>query len=289
MSFIKPLFFAAIIFLILVSYLAGCSSKGNKEKIFPNTAMYDIAAPVLIKLPDALEEISGLAYYAKDSSLFAIVDEEPLLYKFQPGAPKKLHFWQFDKKRDMEDLVLLDSTFYVLVSNGDIITIHFKGDSLYTEKSNFSGESKKVFEFESLYTYDNDRLVLFCKDCDRDSSSGASTFLYNIHSRQYNPFAYFDMSGISNYSGKKKFHLKASAARINPVTGDLYIVSAINNLLVIASPKGTIKEVYPLDPYYYKQPEGIAFTPDGDMFISNEFADMGSATLLYMKNKLKGK
>ena len=82
-------------------------------------------------------------------------------------------------------------------------------------------------------------------------------------------------------------HLKASAAAINPVNKDLYVVSSILKLIVIFDAKGDFKEVYKLDPVLYKQPEGIAFTPDGDLIISNESADEGPATLLLMKNKIK--
>jgi uncharacterized protein YjiK len=284
--FVKPVF--AICFMVLGSIFISCQSL-NKKKIFPDTPRYEISRPHLIQLPGALDEISGLAFYPKDSSLFAIVDEDALLYKFQPKSPKTLHFWPFGKKRDMEDIVLMDSTFYVLVSNGDVITIRFSGDSLSTEKSDFSPESKKVYEFESLYIHDSGHLTLMCKDCDSDSSSGVSTFLYDINTKQYSASVTFNTSQIPNTKGKKKFHLKPSAAAINPVTGEVYILSAINNMLVIASPNGTIKEVYPLDPDYYKQPEGIAFTTNGDMFISNEFAEMGTPTLLFMKNKMKGK
>ena len=48
---------------------------------------------------------------------------------------------------------------------------------------------------------------------------------------------------------------------------------------------GKIKASYKLDPKIYKQPEGITFTPNGDLIISNEFGETGTATLLLMKNK----
>ncbi|MEO6582961.1 MAG: hypothetical protein ABIO05_01480, partial [Ferruginibacter sp.] len=63
--------------------------------------------------------------------------------------------------------------------------------------------------------------------------------------------------------------------------------SAIQSLLVITSGQGVFKEIYKLDPGIYKQPEGIAFTPEGDLIISNEFANEGFANLLLLKNKKK--
>ncbi len=43
-----------------------------------------------------------------------------------------------------------------------------------------------------------------------------------------------------------------------------------------------------LDPIIFKQPEGITFTPWGDLLISNEAVDKyGNATLLIFKPKKK--
>jgi hypothetical protein len=55
---------------------------------------------------------------------------------------------------------------------------------------------------------------------------------------------------------------------------------------VITDRDGNFKNVFTLDDKIYKQPEGIAFTPKGDLIISNESHDEGSATLLILKRKL---
>ena len=61
-----------------------------------------------------------------------------------------------------------DSTFYLLISNGDIETLKFKGDSIIKSKSSISGCKQKTNEFETLY-YDNSLgLVMLCKDCEDD-------------------------------------------------------------------------------------------------------------------------
>jgi hypothetical protein len=50
--------------------------------------------------------------------------------------------------------------------------------------------------------------------------------------------------------------------------------------------KGTMKDVYTLDPIIFNQPEGITFTPWGDLLIANEAGDKyASATLLIFKPK----
>ena len=52
--------------------------------------------------------------------------------------------------------------------------------------------------------------------------------------------------------------------------------------------KGNFKNAFPLDPSIYKQPEGITFTPWGDLLISNEKGDEDKATILIFKPKKKG-
>jgi len=58
--------------------------------------------------------------------------------------------------------------------------------------------------------------------------------------------------------------------------------------LIVTDRSGKFKEVFELDPGIYKQAEGIAFTPAGDMIISNESHKTGLANILILKNKKKG-
>ncbi|MBC7534300.1 MAG: hypothetical protein H7258_01240 [Ferruginibacter sp.] len=278
--------FWGIFFLIVAS----CGEIGSK-KDFSNSPMYDFANPKVIKLPQELDEISGIAYYAKDTSVFAIIDEDGLLFKIPLKQPANVRQWKFDKKRDFEDIVLVDSTFYVLVSDGDIERIVFKGDNITTSRSKFSDFSASGNEFEILYaSEDSSGLVLVCKTCEGDAKKTISRFSYNYTDsvRNYKPMLSLNMAPVAEKLGINK-HLKASAAAINPVTKDLYMVSSIQKLVVVFDAKGDFKELYKLDPALYKQPEGIAFTPAGDLIISNEFAGDGFATLLIMKNKRKEK
>jgi hypothetical protein len=50
-------------------------------------------------------------------------------------------------------------------------------------------------------------------------------------------------------------------------------------MLVVCDLQGRIEKSYPLSPEFFEQPEGIAFTPNGDMFISNE-ANQNKANIL---------
>ena len=81
--------------------------------------------PFRIKLDDPLAEISGISFYPKDSSVFAISDENGNLYKIHLNRKIKIVRWKFDKTHDFEEWFLHDSSFYILESNGNIQTLAF--------------------------------------------------------------------------------------------------------------------------------------------------------------------
>ncbi len=241
-----------------------------------------------MELEVALDEISGIAYYPKDTSVFAIVDEDGILFKIPLKDPRNSRKWVFSKGRDYEDIVLVDSTFYILVSNGDVETVKFKNDRPFSEKLELSTGGKKSNEFESLYKNEfENSITALCKSCEEDDKSTISSFKISLQDSisRVKDFS-FDMRAFIQKFGLEK-HLKPSAAAIHPLNGDIYIISSILSCVVIFGRDKTFKEFIKLDPGIYKQPEGMAFTPNGDLIISNEFANEGLATLLLLKNNKK--
>ncbi len=272
--------FIAFFLLFFIS----CNSTQKKSQ-FPDSEMYNFSNPKVLDLPMELDEISGIAYYPKDTSVFAIVDEDGMLYKISLKNPEVLRSWRFDKKRDYEDLLLIDTTFYVLVSSGDIVKVNFTGDKLTSTKIELSSASKNQNEFESMFQ-DSNKIIILCKSCDVDTKNQSTSYSCNLNDSipimvPHNSINYSEL-----FKNKPK-NLKASAAAVNPITNEIYIISAIENLLVVTSMDGKLKSSFQLNPKIYKQPEGIAFTPEGDLIISNEYAENGHSNLLLMKNKIQ--
>jgi hypothetical protein len=278
----------SILFASVLIILSACKSSSKKDG-YESPPGYDLNKPVIINLKSALDEISGIYYYPKDTSVFAIVDEIGVLYKIYLRNPIEIKDWSFGKDGDYEDVVLHDSTFYALQSNGRIVKFKIKTpDSIGVEGFKISLEGKS--EFESLYFDDSyQKLIMICKNCkgDKDevkaygfdpvSNTFAADPIFSIKARKV----------LRRLEDDKK-DLKPSAAAIHPLTKDLYIVSSVNKALIIASREGKVHSVYPLDPKLFKQPEGIAFTPAGDMLISNEAAEVGPGNILIFKYKPKG-
>lgn len=272
-----------LLFLILILCINSCTR--NIKFISPPG--YDLNRPVTIFLNDDLNEISGIIYYPKDTSIFAISDAHGSLYKIFPDRKTLTQKWKFGTNHDYEDLQLVDSTFYVMSSNGNLVSIKFS-KTAPMKVDNFNIKDNQKNEFESLY-FDSSlhQLVLVCKDCEDDKKSTVSTAAFNIKTNAYEKGPYkIDVKKINKLLKLNKEKFKPSAVAVNPLTQELYILASVNKQLVVADKNGNAKNVYALRPSLYNQPEGIAFTPAGDLLISNEASGKhGTGTILIIKYK----
>jgi uncharacterized protein YjiK len=261
----------------------------TREENYENPPDYDLSHPQQIKLPLELDEISGLAYYAKDTSVFAINDERGWLYKIGLGASRSITRWKFSPGADFEDIVMLDSTFYILQSNGTIFRVEADANGIRQPPTEIPFQYNQENEFESLYWDDTKKkLILVCKDCEADKKRSLTTFSFDPATGQFSDASFsIKVNSIAEAAGKTKIRFKPSAATINPADSLLYIVSAINKMIVVTDRNGTFKKAYHLRPSLFKQPEGIAFAPNGTMIISNEAADVGVADILIFPRKVQ--
>ena len=252
--------FLQILSLIGCILVFGCQQK--KSAPYPTLPGYDLASPIIMHLRSELDEISGLAYYAKDTSLFAINDETGLLYKIYVRNDIEINRWKFDEGADFEDVVLVDSTFHVLQSNGNIYSFKvLSKDSVVAQKTRLPDDEKN--EFEAMY-YDevSGKIILICKDCKRDNKKMVSALAFDPRDFSFSKQPFYELDGeeIVTKSGSAEKKFKPSAAAINPVSKDLYIISSVSKCIVVADRMGKIKNVVPLNPRMFKQPEGITFS-----------------------------
>ncbi len=269
--------------LIALGCLLSCGPRASS--IVGNSEGYDLEHPKVMELPTVLNEISGLFYYAKDTSLFAIEDEQGFLYKIFPNHPEKILRWKFAGHGDFEDLEMVGGIFYVLRSDGTIFAADIS-DPLNIQTTVYPAPEKGN-EFESIY-FDSSRnmLMLICKDCEADRKKHLSTFGFRLDTKTFvqDPFQ-IDAKHIAGIVGMHSIKFKPSAAAINPFTGRLMLLSAVNSLLVITDINGEVQQAYPLASRLYKQPEGIAIGSDRTLYISNESHKEGAANILIIPYK----
>ena len=266
--------------LLLILLFNNC--KEQKKTVYISPPGYDINKPEKIRVRDILDEISGIVYDKKNNAIMAIDDELGKLFSIDLANTSSYKISKFGSNGDYEDLAYTGSDWYVLKSNGDIyLTKNIFTDSSSSEK--FS-HTEKGNEFEGLY-FDkaSNCLWLLCKSCKKDDNKKAvSLYAFDIATKQFKPEPVWqiDVKQIKEKLSVKDLSFKPSAIAMHPLQKHLYILSGVNKMLVIADSSGNVQAAYKLNPSNFRQAEGITFSENGDMYISNEATDDAYANIL---------
>jgi len=252
---------------------------------------YDMGAPIERELGKVLTEISGINYNTDSNSLLAISDNERNIFEINLRTEKLRDFVvNFYKKADYEDLVKVNDTVYVMISDGTIVAVPADGTANDSTIRVYPFWSKDKNDFETLY-YDPgaDGLIMMCKECAGEKNKKVRTaYRFNLSGAKFDSTEFYTIS-IDSVEARMKNEdadFKPSAAAIHPIEKRLYILGSAGQLMVITDLKGNVQEAYPLHPDKHPQAEGIAFSPSGTMYISNE-GKYGKATLQVFPYKPK--
>lgn len=265
--------FACVLAFLLLAIISGCTGQG--KSFVPSIPGYDASLKKKVVLEKDLLEISGIFWLA-NGSLAAINDEEGKVYIVDP-EDGDFRVRKFGKKRDYEDIVQMDTFYFVLESNGNIhrVPMNIK----HTEEEFEFPRSKRI-EFESLYIDTSKQLILVSKE-QRESKKGVLAYRFDPVTLQYSdtPVYSIKMKEIKAKLKNNNADFKPSAAAIHPQTQTLFIVASVGKAILETTLDGKVLNAYQLNPDQFPQPEGITFAPNGDMYISNEGVD-GKATIL---------
>lgn len=286
-----------ILGLVLCAMMFSFCNPGMEGKIPPAKVFlrYNLEVPdARYPLPKYLEEISGLSYYGK-GKIACVQDEKANIYILNLEKEKIIDKYDFGSDADYEDICVVGSTAYILRNNGHIYRIKkFKKKDRKVKK--FSTPLKEKNDTEGMaHDPSSNSLLIACKE----SPSIEKENLYEGYKAIYRfdleeeklvktPHILIDLERLDSYIDQSAFtrfsvrvakrlgliesetSFKPSGIAIHPIDGEIYIISSVGKLLIILNQSGKVQNVIELDPKLYRQPEGICFSPTGDMFISNE-------------------
>jgi uncharacterized protein YjiK len=271
----------------------GISTPALSSSRFP----YDLNNPdETYILPKYLVEISGLAYYQKDKILCE-QDEKAEIYVFSLDKKEIVNKYKFGDRGDFEDIAVIGQTVYMLRSDGRIF-----------EVENFENENRKVTEHKTPLSKKNDTeglmydklsnsMLIACKgspDIEKDKQYKGYKAVYKfdlgkmkldkkpeflVSLKKPDSYKEFNLSTGSSLgdkiSGLTKYEIgfQPSGLALHPANNEIYLIASVGKILIILDRKGKVLDLQALDPSIFEQPEGICFSPSGDLFISNEGKD----------------
>jgi len=282
--------------LVCISCTSNSNEATNPQPVTRNTqpvtsTTYDLAHPSKKwSLPPELLEISGITYTDNDH-LMAIEDITPNLYLLNISGDKafiehKIPFRDSTpgKKFDVEDIAVVNSTAYALWSHGTVfkITNWQSAPKVQEVRTVLSKENNTE---GMCYDAEDHVLLIACKnesDLADEKRSTRAIYAYDLagDSLKAEPFMVIHKEDLKNVTGDKiKFY--PSAIAVHPLTHDIYILSTKDTkCMAIFSHSGQLKSVELIDKELMPQPEGICFSPNGNLFISTEGKVGGEGAVL---------
>lgn len=261
---------------------------------------YTLARPdQLDTLPPILTEISGLTD-ADDHHIACVQDELGIIFFYNLNTRTIDREISFDEPGDYEGLTRVGNSWYILRSDGRL---------------SFVDEKKKVSSVQlPLITANNEglcydpfqkRLLLAAKSkpINHDLSNKRLIYAYDlttgnlsekpaysldlqVMTAMLDQFKIGHLKSQTTPGGKQKpFNFRPSSLAVHPVSKHIYIISAMDKLLVVIDRKGKILDMRSLEHEIFTKPEGITFFSNGDMVITNEAAGRQPSLILYRYRK----
>ena len=249
-----------------------------------------------LELPSRLIEVSGLSLAKNESIIASVQDEKGNIYlvnKYDGEVEEKI---DFGGDGDYEGIEIVGKAAYVVNSSGTIYEVEDievedikvnKYNTFLKSTNNVEGlaydpsrntlllackgrpaEGESLFDFrrkKAIYAFDLTKKELLKKPVYLITLESVQSFLKN-HSNHN------DIEKLNKQFGSdvQQLEFNPSAIAFHPKNKDLYILSAAGNVMMVLDHNGAIKHMEKLNKKVHRQPEGIAFSSDGLLYISNE-------------------
>jgi uncharacterized protein YjiK len=291
MTLKNALFSAAV----LLSTMANATNDPATDQPFynpepPSNFPYDMTYPyAYFELDDVVKKISGLSSTNDPKVVAGIQEEEGKIYMIDKKSGKIASSTFFVTEGEFQAIEMVGNDAYALKSNGQLYKISNLKGAQRTVKM-LKTNLPRTANLQGLaYDIANNRLLI-CAKGQKEGEFSRQIYAFDVITAQTNPEPVYEISlasfkeflstkkekqylGLrSDYVEKastKGFDFAPTSVAINPMTGNLFVLSALNNTLITMNPQGEIIEMTKLKKEHHLMPEGIAFDEEGTMFIAN--------------------
>ncbi|HUQ67505.1 MAG TPA: SdiA-regulated domain-containing protein [Flavitalea sp.] len=226
------------------------------------------------KLPPLLKNISAIDFISR-GKLACLQDEVGSIFILNLGTDKIENEIVFGPPGDYEGLVLIKNNAYVACGDGRIMEIQ-----------NYNSEKPVVKEYGTHLTstenvngvcYDkkNRRLLVSIRRTEDANQLYKDIYSFDLVSKRMpvKPVLRIDLTdtAFGNLSAKNvQTVFQPSDLHIHPGNGMLYIIDGTRTQILRMKLSGDIRDLTELDKEKIIQPEGITFTPSGELFIASK-------------------
>jgi uncharacterized protein YjiK len=226
------------------------------------------------KLSAYLHEISGLASSA-DGKIFTHDDERGIIYQLDYRDGKIIKRFSIAGKipnRDFEGIAIVKDKFYLITSSGDIYEFNEVKNGKISKSRIYKTGLTVSYNIEGLcYDPVTNSLLIACKGYPGKNLKGyRAVYSFNLKEKKLRskPRFILSLKHLDKKFGMKNF--SPSAIEYNLKTGTFFILSSHVKAVIEISPDGSVLNGMPLAGKIHKQPEGLTFTKEMEMLISDE-------------------
>jgi hypothetical protein len=224
------------------------------------------------ELPASLKMISGIDFI--DATRVACIqDEIGTIFIFNTETGEVEKEIPFAPPGDYQGIAIMKDDAWVSTADGRLF-----------EVSDYRSEKPVVKEYGTHLTIrhnaeglcldqKNKRLLVAIQGVDEGNNSYKGIYAFDLSVKRMgvNPPIKIDLkdSVFARQPGKKiQTVIQPSDINIHPITGDIYIIDGTRSQLLLLGESGAVKFLIGLNRENFNRPEGISFSPSGDLYIA---------------------
>jgi len=269
---------ALLVALLLL--LAGGSDPGPRQTL---AARYDLERRAgRFDLPGRLREVSGLTF-TSGGALLAHGDEVGRVYRIDPAREAVDRGFQVGPeplRADFEGIEAVGDRLFLVSSDGRLYEFREVDEGGASPVRITDSGAGAGCEVEGLaHDPEENLLLLACKETLPPAPE------VRVHRLSLDPSVgqphplRVPLAALAPYGLGEGFH--PSGIAVDPQTGTLVLVSAREEAIVELDKEGRVIFAVRLSPRRHPQPEGIAFGPDGRLYIADEANGRDARITLY--------